>query len=1112
MISSYLRTAKVYSLILSLLFVPAILFSPGMGLAQSTTTGAINGRVVDPSRAVIPGATVTLKDTATGAERTTVTGANGTFHFAFLEPGNYTVSATATGFRTTTQPISVSVGQTKTADIELQVGQARQTVTVTTEVPLIQTNNGNVSSTVNELQIAQIPNPGNDLTFIAQMSPGTVANTGAGYGNVSLYGLPATSNTFTVNGMDNMDPLFDVNNSGATNLLLGQNDVKEATVVTNGYSGEYGGLAGASVNYVTKSGSNAFHGNANYYWNGRALNANSFFNNASNTPRPFVNANQWSASLGGPVIKDKIFFFVDQEGIKLVIPTSSQVLLPSNTFETGTIANLNSLGLSQSVPFYQNMFNLYNGAPGADRATPFETCGDAGVSGLPSSATCVNQFRSTVGQKTDQWMIASRLDFNIGSRDRVFVHGRVDRGHQASFSDPINSMFNLVSNQPGQQGQVGWTHLLGSNKVNSFHATLQYGSAIFSAPDLAKALQAFPTTMFMGDGSLTTLGGLDVIAPQGRNTTQYQFIDDFSWIHGNHNFKFGANFYRSDISDFDFGMYTSGELLPFSLNDLYNGGSTGSLLYQVFPTSLVQPFAYYRLGFYGQDEWRVAHNLKITLVLAGEHDSNPVCQHNCFAHTAQPFLAMNHDVNTPYNQAMLIGQHQEFESMTNIAWQPRLGFAWQPFGSASNFVVRGGAGFFSDGIPGLTMENIAENPPYFNSFYAFDNNIATTQPSNLFADTASYNAGFLSQFASGGTLDSISASVPGFSPPNLYSAIHKMKLPQYQKWNLEIEKGFGPNTMVSINYVGNHGIHEMVPNTSINGFDPSGFVGMPLSPIDQRFATVNYLESAGVSSYNGVTVSFRHNFSRGLVTANYTYGHALDILSNGGSTLPFIYNTNISTISPQNPFDIAANYGNADYDNRHNFNMSYVYDLPIKSLLFGHGWNTLVNGWQISGTLFTHTGFPYTVENGNAENNLSGLNFGAPIYATYTNYPEPLKPCDNPDRPCLYPQQFLPPSSDPGHFGIQGRNMFFGPGYFDTDFGIKKITSLPYWESAKLSLGFQFYNLLNHPNFDQPIANLADSQFGSIINTVSPPTSIFGSFLGADASPRLIQVRATLSF
>ena len=1096
-------------------FVLIFLVALAVGRAQSTTTGAVTGRVIDPSAAVIPNASVTLTNAGTGATRAIVTGGNGTYHFAFLEPGNYMVSAGASGFRTTSRPVTIAVGQIKTADIELQVGAATQTVTVTSEVPLVQTNNANISTTIDQLEISQIPNPGNDLTFIAQMAPGTVANTGAGYGNLSLYGLPATSNMFTVNGMNDMDPLFNTNNSGPTNLLLGLNDIKEATVVTNGYSGEYGGLAGANINYVTKSGANAFHGNANYYWNGRALDANSFFNNATDTPRPFVNANQWSASLGGPIMKDKAFFFVDQEGIRLLIPTSTQARIPTQAFEQATLDNLSNLGLSASVPFYQNMFDLYNHAPGASRAQPLLDCGSVGITDLPASSTCVNAFRSTVGQLTDQWILTSRLDFNLSSKDTLFIHGEVDRGFQAAFTDPINPVFNMVSNQPEEQGQIGWTHVLGTNKVNSFRGTLQYYSALFNAPDLNKALQAFPTTMYFYDGSLTTLGGQDYYVPQGRNVTQYQFVDDFSWIHGNHNLKFGINYARSDISLYDFGILSSGFLGVFSLNDFYNGGSTGDLLDKVFPTAQVQPFADYRLGFYAQDEWRVAHNLKLTLALRADHASNPVCQHNCFARTVQPFISLNHDASLPYNQAIQVGQHQEFTGMTNLAWQPRLGMAWQPFGAQHNFVVRGGIGLFYDGIPGLTVESIAGNPPYQNEFIPFFDNIAPAESSNIFADAANSNNAFINAFANGGTLASISDSLASlgqyFSPPNLASSAQTIRLPQYQEWNLEIQKGFGQNTILSLDYVGNHGIHEMIPNRSINGYWP-GFAGMPAAAPDPRFGIVNYLVSAGVSSYNGMTLSFRHNFSHGLVTANYTYGHALDIISNGGSTLAFIYDTNESILYPQNPYNIRDNYGNADYDNRHNLNIGYVYNLPIKSLLFGHGWNTLVNGWQISGTLFTHSGFPYTVEDGNAESYLAGQGFGGPLYATYLNSAASAVACNSPDHPCLTTAQFAPSTTNPAHFGIQGRNKFRGPGYFNTDLGIMKTTSLPHWESAKLSLGFQFFNVLNHPNFDQPIANLADSQFGQILNTVSPPTSIFGSGLGADASPRLIQVRASLTF
>jgi hypothetical protein len=1109
----HLHTTKLYSLVPFLVLSCLLLSFSQKMMAQSTTTGAITGLVIDPSHAAIPKATITLKNVGTGTTATTTADASGVYHFALLDPGNYTLTATASGFRETTQPVTVSLGTTQTADILLQVGAARQTVTVTTEAPLVQANNANLTTTMGQLQIDQIPNPGNDMTFIAQMAPGTVMNTGAGYGNLSVYGMPATSNVFTVNGMNDMDPLFSTNNSGAVNLMLGQNDIKEATVVMNGYSGEYGGLAGANINYVTKSGSNAFHGNANYFWNGSALDANSFFNNSTDTPRPFVNANQWSAAVGGPIVKDKAFFFLDQEGIRLLIPTSTQTRIPSPEFENATIANLQNQGLSASVPFYNNIFSLYNGAPGAARATPLYDCGTLGIgdANIAASDPCVNSFRSTAGQLTSQWILAGRLDFNVSNRDRVFVSGRMDRGHQASFTDPINPVFNLVSDSPDDEGQIGWTHLMGTNKVNSLRATMQYYSALFNAPDLNKSLQTFPTTMVFFDGSLTNLGGDTYIMPQGRNVTQYQFVDDFSWIQGNHNMKFGVNYYRSLISNYDYGYLSNGELGLYGLSDFYNGGSTGDFLYKYFPSALVQPFALYRLGFYAQDEWRVKQGLKLTLSIRGDHASNPVCEHNCFARTVQPFPVMNHDFNIPYNQAIQVGQRQEFVGMTNLAWQPRFGFAWQPFGSRHDMVVRGGIGLFYDGFAGITTESISQNPPYSNPFYVLYNNISPDEPSNLFKDASDSNTAFLNAFANGGTLLDILNTVPGFFPPNLASAQESMQLPQYQEWNLEVQKGFGANTVLSVNYVGNHGIHELVPNFSVNGY-ADNFVGMPAAPPDYRFAQVDYLESAGVSSYNGVTVSFRHNFSHGLVTANYTYGHALDILSNGGSTLPFIYSTNESTLYPQNPFNIKANYGNADYDNRHNLNLAYVYDLPIRRLMSGHGWKSLVDGWQVSGSLFTHSGFPYTVEDFSAESYLGGQNFGGPIFANYLNNSTSMVACNSPDTPCLNASQFSPSTDNPGRFGSQGRNMFFGPGLFNTDLGISKVTSLPYWESAKLSLGFQFFNVLNHPNFDQPVNNVADPQFGQILYTVSPPTSIFGSGLGADASPRLIQVRASLSF
>src|SRR5215831_11317558 len=354
-------------------------------LAQSLTTGDITGIITDPSGAVLPNAPVTLTNTQTGTTSTLKTNASGSYRFSLLDPGTYTVSASLQGFQPTKQAVAVSVGQASTVNLQLALATAGTTVEVTAQSAVVQTDNANLSTTFSPEQIANIPNPGNDLTYYLQTAPGAAMNTQAGFGNTALYGISATSNLFTVDGMNENDPFLNLNNSGPTNLLLGANDVQTATVVNNGYSGQYGGLAGANVNYVTKAGSNNWHGNAEYYWNGRTMNANNYFNVQTQTPRPFVNANQWAASFGGPLRKDKTFFFADYEGLRVVLPTTTPVNIPSPQFQTATLANLANVSPS-SIPFYQQMFGLWQGSSGASRAAPLSN-GDLGCNGFTDSAS-----------------------------------------------------------------------------------------------------------------------------------------------------------------------------------------------------------------------------------------------------------------------------------------------------------------------------------------------------------------------------------------------------------------------------------------------------------------------------------------------------------------------------------------------------------------------------------------------------------------------------------------------------------------------------------------------------------------------------------------------------
>ncbi len=1144
---------KRFTLFAAILALAGCLLASSPLFAQSTTTGEIAGTVTDPSGAVLPNVTVTLKSVDKGYNQTAKTNTNGSYRFPLLAPGSFSVSATSAGFKTTTESTTVAVGSTSPVNIKLEVGTAGTTVEVTGEAPLLQTDSSEISTTMNTLAVQSLPNPGNDLSFIAQTAPGSVMNTGSGYGNFSSYGISATSNLFTVNGMYDNDPFLNLNNSGATNLLLGNNEIQEATVVSNGYSGQYGGFAGAQVNYVTKSGSNQWHGNAAYWWDGRVMNANNFFNVGNNTPRPFVNANQYAASFGGPIKKDKAFFFWNYEGLRVIIPTSSQVIVPTTQFETATIDNLNAIGLGQSVPFYNTMFGLYNNAEGVSRAVPgVSTAADTsgcdgatytdattglnfGGGGLP----CARSYRGSAPNFTHEYLTSGRFDFNVTNSDNIFIRLQEDKGIQATFTDQINPLFNAVSNQPEYQGQVSWNRTFGVKAANNVVFSAQYYSAIFSNSNLNSTLAAFPTTVLINDGALTPLGGEDYVWPQGRKVTGYQVVDDYSYaLNSKHTLKAGLYYHRNLVADHDYGLFTSGLDLPITLDDFYYGGfgtgATGggaTLLAQNFATSLNQPIKLYQLGLYAQDEWRVSPSLKLTFALRADHNSNPICGTNCFANFSSSFESLDHNVNVPYNQAVTTGLSRALPKFTNIAWQPRFGFSWSPLG-LKNTVLRGGIGLFMDTFPGQIADTLSSNIPLVNPFqFTIFGNLAPGQvaagglagaPGNVFSTAAASNAALLTGFSGGQTLAQLQAATGGAFTPPAFGSAGNIKAPQYQEWNLEIQQAIGTSTSINLNYVGNHGIHETALFNGVNGFCPAstcpnGFPGLPAVQPDQRFGTVTDVRTAAVSNYNGLSASVQHRFNHGLqLQFNYTWSHALDEISNGGFN-PFISNNSSigrvgSLLFPENNNNLREfNYGNADYDTRHYVSMSYVYELP-------HGPTQFLKGWQVSGTLFARSGLPYTVIDGTAASGLAGDSFGGTVYATFAGSAVPG--CTSPTNvnagPCLNPSLF-PGATNPGVELATGdinqrRNQFFGPRYFDTDFTVMKYTNIPHWEQGKLGLGVQFFNIFNHPNFQSPVNDVSASTFGHVLDTVNTPTSILGSFLGGDASPRLIQLTAKFNF
>ena len=1129
---------KITRKLRTILAILALLAATGSALrAQTIVTGAISGSVTDPTGAVVPGAAVNLQNAATGATgQPTRTNASGDFLFPLLKPGSYVVTVSAAEFRAAAANVEVQVGNTSTVKLQLEIGPESQTVNVIGAVQEVQSEDANISTNLNLDTVQNVPNPGGDLSYYAQLSPGATMATasGKGYGTMSVYGLPATSNLFTIDGDDYNDPFLNVDNTGSSNLLLGANDIADVDVVMNGYTGQYGRQAGAQVDYTTKAGTNAFHGNAIYNWNGSALNANDFFLNAAGLPRPFMNNNQWAASLGGPIKKNKAFFYVDTEGIRYVFGTSSQVFLPTAALQSYILGNLSST----DRPFYTKLFALYNGAAGASRATPVDgSCGYLGdiPTGDEEDTTtdCLASYQTSGSNGNREWLLISRADFDVSSRDKLFLRATVDHGVQPTYTDPIDpSAFNIVSTQPQYDGQLNYSHIFSANVVNSFIGSVFYYSALFNAANESKSLGVFPDLLYSFDTNLFPLGigsnayGYEVgdaPYPSGRNLTGWQLVDDLSIEHGNHEFKMGVNFRRDDVSDYTAsqGSYPA---IGSYLFDFASG--IADIASMQFAKNADQPLAFSSLGFYFQDALRVNSRLRLTLALRVEPGSAGTCQDSCVARTAEPFQDLTHDTTgdaLPLNQLLVTNIKQILPSVETVVVEPRVGVAWTPFDQ--NTVFRGGVGLFGDLYPGAILDDFTRNSPEVNSFTVYGDSISPAEPNNAQAVLTACNSAYNSAFNSGGTLaDYLSSEITlgpttetagaaGCGTPVLYDAASPIRAPKYLEWNFEIQHAFGRNTTLSVNYVGNHGWNEYVIDPYLNSYDPGNFDGLPSSPADTRVLDVLQITHDGISNYNGLTVSLEERLWHGLqASVYYTYGHSLDDLSNG---LYEAWSFADSLDFQIDPYNLQKyNYASSDYDDRHSLVAHYEWALPFKA--HSEGLNKLIGGWSVAGTFFARTGFPFSLIDGNSSTALyyQGTNLD---YSTVLAQPIAPVPASctsiNPNAPCYTPSEFAGQGSNPAPTGFATvpRNSYRGPGYFNTDLSVEKTFRIS--DDANFTFGMNAYNVLNHVNFANPGNDLAYvNTLGSINATVTSPTSPYGAGAAAATDMRIIQLTGKLAF
>jgi len=1128
--------------------------------AQSGTSSAISGTVTDVKGAVLVKAAVTATNVDTHATRTGETNAAGRFLFSQVNPGTYVVTVSALRFaEQNSRPVLVEVGRTVTLDFTLSVASASQTVQVTAQQALVTLENANTTTTIESKTIASLPNPGQDLTFVAQFAPGALMNTAGssndakaagGYGNVEFNGLPATSNGYILDGYDTNDPWLGLNIGLSTNLVIGLDAVEEATVNTNSYAVDQGRYGASQVNYFTKSGTNRFHGDLYELWNGSLLNAEDYFLHANDTPeniagKPRSTVNEFGVSVGGPIRPDKLFFFVHYEGIRIALPLVTQATFPSPTYQQYVLQQLPLGGVDtitgaalpaepQEVGFYQRMFALYSNVSGTP--TPVLGC-PFDAPGVPAGG-CANQRQVSMTNDDTENLMVVKIDHTIDRNNSVWYRFQQDTGLQAAYTDPINAMFNSYSPQPQRTLVVGYTHIFNSRLVNQFNPGASWYSSIFEPKNFAQTIAAFPIVLTAGTNNapFTTIGGNDNTYPQGRNVTQWQLNDNLIWTKGRNTYKVGANSRRIDVSDYDLG---EGTVPTATYNDLaeftYGAAYTAS---ETFPISLKERVAAGNLDLYAMDTVKPSARITLNLGVRATWNTDPVNQQRLFARPAGSFLELSHQISQPLDQVIQTHVRGLFPSTPVIVWQPRASAAYE---LRAGSVIHAGFGVFNDIIPAQVADLAATNAPYAPTFVGGiggqvgGTGIAPGVSGSAVDATANAQRSFESIFAAGGApCSGIAAGAPTCPLAvglNTFSS-GTLKTPIYYQFNFGIEQQTGAHGSARVDYVGTRGQHEPY-QVELNGyqtvcagcFAPFAY-GQPL---DQRFGSVNQFQTGAGSNYSGLQASLSEKLGALTLRANYTVSHCLDEVSNGG-LLPF---STQGILSPL-PGELTRQYGDCDYDVRNNVSAFGIYQIPFHS--HRAALRTMLGDWSFSETAFLHSGVPFTVlsqpytANDNGVFQASGPQFarrvpGVPVYRK-TAYPgvtvAGTKQWLNPDAfaSVVDPETgACTRGESPAdcQFGDAGRNTVRGPHFTYSDMYLTKRVALT--ERLKLRFDTQLFNAFNHPNFALPSSVEAGvtgesipAKFGTLESTISPPTGLLGVGLGGDSSPRMIAFQARIEF
>jgi outer membrane receptor protein involved in Fe transport len=1090
------------------IFVMVPILFPAVLQAQ-VAGGTLSGTISDPTGRAIPQAQIAITNVATGVERTVTTNTDGFYTAVNLLPGEYQVKITATGFNSELKTgITMNVGAQQTFDLTLHVGTVTHTVQVTTEAPAVQVTSSEISATVNATTVRELPLNGRSWTDLAALQPGvdTIQTqpsfaTGSDRGNrgfgqqLTISGARPQQNNYRLDGVS----LNDYANGAPGSVLggnLGVDAIQEFSVLTSNYSAEYGKTSGGVVNAVTRSGTNAFHGSAYEFLRNSALDAANFFENAGGIRKAPFKRNQFGGAIGGPVIKNRTFFFVDYEGIRQSKGIANHNFVPSPAARAGLLCstppgpdptnpctptqlqpgpNTDANGVDLQVQKYFALYPLPNG--------PLSANGDTGL------------FTFSGQQIVTENFVTTRVDHKFSDKDSLFGTYLYDKTPYSSPDSFGNVQLSTLSSR--QIVAAEETHSFTPSFVNAVrfgynHEYVNNDSSVkaINAAAGLPALGAFPgrdASVVNVTGLSSMTGGVGGLPTYLYGWNSFQGYDDAFWTRGTHSLKFGAAFERmllqaTALTDAN-GIWTFRNLQSFLQNapSKFAGGIASSLTPRNFRQNL--------FGAYVQDDWRWRPNLTLNLGVRYEMTTVPT--------ETNGKLVNLRNIGDPQPVCGIAGTGCAgtgalFSNPTLRNFEPRIGFAWDPF-RTGKMAVRGGAGLF-DVLP-LPYQFI----------------LLETQATPFFQYTSVNNT----------SAGSFPSGIPSPPPANKLRSTFVDSNPKRNyvaQWNLNVQYQLTSSLAAMVAYVGSRGVHQpfrvdeadlvipiktsagyVWPQVDINGNLTSGpNAGSAPLTINPNFGSIRGMFYQGRSYYNALEVQLAKRMSHGFqMQGTYTWGKNID--TNSATLAGDAFGNSISSL---NWFDTKLTRGLADFNVGRTLVVNGTWEVPAAKSWSGPArWFT--DGWELGLILTVSDGVPFTATWGTGSdpaNTLSSDDFafpnrlGGPGCATLTNpgnpnnyvktqcfavptapdmtfwtqncnqFPASTQPSDPtlPPVPAVFPQCF-------NLRGNAGRNILTGPGITNLDFSIFKNNRIKrVSENFNVQFRMEIFNIMNHANFAPP--------------------------------------------